>query len=211
MKGRVILLGDSVFDNGAYVQGAPSVIEQLRATLPAGWRASLLAVDGATTGDVNTQLKRLPADATHLVVSAGGNDALMHSGMLDMRVTSSGEVLDALGRAAEGFERQYCAMLGQVLSHGLPLVLCTIYRGNFPDAVMQRRASVALAPFNDAILRSAFEAAVEVIDLRLVCSDPTDYANPIEPSAQGGQKIARAIARAVTTRHPDGHTEVFVE
>ncbi len=211
MRGHVILLGDSVFDNGAYVQGAPSVIEQLRATLPEGWRASLLAVDGATTGDVRAQVKRLPADATHLVVSAGGNDALMHAGLLDMPVTASGEVLDALARAAEDFERQYCAMLGQVLSHSLPLVLCTIYRGRFPEAVMQRRASMALVPFNDVILRAAFEAAVEVIDLRLVCSDPADFANPIEPSAQGGMKIARAIARAVTTRHPDGHTEVFVE
>jgi hypothetical protein len=211
MPGHVVLLGDSVFDNGAYVPGAPAVIEQLRATRPAGWRASLLALDGATTGDVGAQLRRVPADATHLVVSVGGNDALMHSGLLDVPVRSSGEVLDALAQAAAEFEQHYCAMLGRVLARSLPLVLCTIYRGQFPDAVTQRRASVALSPFNDAILRTAFEAAVEVIDLRLVCSDPADYANAIEPSEAGGMKIARAIARAVTTRHPDGHTEVFVE
>lgn len=62
-----------------------------------------------------------------------------------------------------------------------------------------------------AILRTAFEAAVEVIGLRLVCSDPADHASPIQPSERGGMMIARAIARAVATRHPDGHTEVFVE
>ena len=210
MTGHVVLLGDSVFDNGAYVGGAPDVVAQLRTHLPEGWQATLAAVDGATTSDVPRQLQRLPADATHLVLSMGGN-ALMHTGLLDMRARSSGEVLDALAGAAEEFERRYRAVLAQVLARRLPLILCTVYRGNFPDPVMQRRAHVALAAFNDAILRAAFECAVEILDLRLVCSEPEDYANPIEPSARGGDKIARAIARAVTTRRPDGRTEVYVE
>lgn len=34
------------------------------------------------------------------------------------------------------------------------------------------------------------------IDLRLLFTDTADYANPIEPSAQGGRKIARAVAAA---------------
>lgn len=211
MTGHVVLLGDSVFDNAAYVNGAPDVVAQLRTHLPGGWSATLAAVDGAVTTDVPRQLQRLPADTTHLALSMGGNDALMHTGLLEMRVRSSGEVLDAIARAAEEFERRYRGVLAQVLSKRLPLILCTIYRGNFPDPVMQRRAGVALAAFNDAILRAAFECAVEVLDLRLVCSEPEDYANPIEPSERGGNKIARAIARAVTTRRPDGRSEVYVE
>src|SRR3954470_24212641 len=70
--GHVVLLGDSVFDNKAYVAGGPDVIAQLRARLPAGWRASLGAVDGAVTADVTRQLGRVPQEATHLVVSVGG-------------------------------------------------------------------------------------------------------------------------------------------
>ena len=50
--------------------------------------------------------------------------------------------------------------------------------------------------FNDVILRVAFEHHLPVIDLRLVCNEPADYANPIEPSGRGGRKIALAIARA---------------
>jgi hypothetical protein len=50
--------------------------------------------------------------------------------------------------------------------------------------------------FNDAILRVAFERALEVIDLRFVCSEAADNANPIEPSSTGGPKIASAIAQA---------------
>ena len=66
----------SIFDNAAYVGGGPDVITQLREKLPAGWRATLGAVDGSTMPDINGQLDNLPVDATHLVVSIGGNDAL---------------------------------------------------------------------------------------------------------------------------------------
>jgi hypothetical protein len=62
---------------------------------------------------------------------------------------------------------------------------------------VQRAAATALAVFNDAILRAAVEHRVDVIELRLVCTEPADYANPIEPSVRGGAKIARAIAGAV--------------
>jgi hypothetical protein len=53
---------------------------------------------------------------------------------------------------------------------------------------------------NDAILRVAFEHALAVIDLRFVCSAPEDYANPIEPSSEGGAKIAMAIERVLGVR-----------
>ena len=83
MMAHVVLLGDSIFDNARYVPGRPAVIEQVRQALPGGWRASLLAVDGHVTGDVAGQLRGLPADATHLVVSAGGNDALGSGWVMD--------------------------------------------------------------------------------------------------------------------------------
>ncbi len=111
--GHVVLLGDSVLDNGAYTAGGPDVAAHLRHTLPPGWRATLLALDASFTHQVPSQLARLPQDATHLVIS------------------------EATGA-------------------GLPL-----------------------------------------IDLRRVCTEDADYANPIEPSATGGARIARAIARVV--------------
>ncbi len=75
---HVVLLGDSVFDNGAYVGGGPDVVAQLRERLPRGSEATLLAVDGSVASGVERQLARLPEGATHLVVSTVGNDALGH-------------------------------------------------------------------------------------------------------------------------------------
>ncbi len=54
-------------------------------------------------------------------------------------------------------------------------------------------AMAALANFNDAIFRQSFQIKVPLIDLRVLCDEDEDFANPIEPSAVGGQKIARAI------------------
>jgi hypothetical protein len=47
------------------------------------------------------------------------------------------------------------------------------------------------------IVRAAWARQCGILDLRLICHEPADYANPIEPSGQGGAKIARALARGV--------------
>ncbi len=63
---HITLLGDSIFDNRAYVSG-PDVVGQLRSAMPAGWHATLLAVDGHLAGHIPEQLEKLPSDATFLV------------------------------------------------------------------------------------------------------------------------------------------------
>ena len=195
---NVVLLGDSIFDNAQYTSGGPAVISQLRFLLPPEWGASLLAVDGSTTDDVDAQVGRLPLEATHLVLSVGGNDALRHSSVLEMPASSTAQALGFLGDVAHDFERRYRSAVEACLRPALPLSVCTIYNGAFPDRKYQRRVSVALMVFNDAILRVAIEHGLLAIDLRLICADPQDYANPIEPSSVGGEKIARAIAALVT-------------
>ena len=205
---HLILLGDSVLDNGAYTGGGPDVVTQVRQCLPEGWRASLAAVDGSMAQDIHEQLRSLPADATHLLLSVGGNDALMRADLLDTPVDSSAEALSLLYEAAREFEARYRLAVEACLRPGLPLVVCTVYHGNFPEPAYRQRVGVALTVFNDAIVRLAIEKQLRVIDLRSVCDSPADYANPIEPSCLGGEKIARTIVRAVTgPRHvgPGAH------
>src|SRR5437867_2483104 len=117
---HVVLLGDSIFDNASYVPGGPPVIEHLRKTLPVGWQATLLAVDGGVTTDVPAQLARLPADATHLFVSVGGNDALRQGDIMHEPARSVAEVLARLAAIQVGFQRDYRLMLQRVLSYGKP-------------------------------------------------------------------------------------------
>jgi hypothetical protein len=195
---HVILLGDSIFDNGRYTAGGPSVITQVREQLLPGWKASLLAVDGATTESALDQLERLPADAGQLVLSAGGNDALMRKGILDAPVRSSADTFTQLSKAVLEFEASYRKLVIACAKKERPLMLCTIYNGNFPDPGYQRRVTVALAAFNDAIVRTATEFRLKVLELRQICNKPEDYANSIEPSSIGGEKIAAAIVRELS-------------
>jgi hypothetical protein len=57
---HVVLLGDSTFDNAAYVAGGPDVPTQLQAHLPHDWRVSLVAVDGDRTQDVRRSYSGYP-------------------------------------------------------------------------------------------------------------------------------------------------------
>ena len=205
---HIVLLGDSIFDNGVYVPGQPDVVRQLRSALPGGWTATLCAVDGAVTRSVAGQVARIPSDATHLVVSVGGNDALGESHLLSSGVRLVAEAVSLLAEAQERFARAYAEMLRSVLGMELPTAVCTIY--DTPSTAPNHRViRSALALFNDVITRAAFSEGLPLIDLRLICSEDEDYANPIEPSAKGGEKIAAAIARLVSGDKEKARSTVF--
>lgn len=207
---HVVLLGDSIFDNAAYTGGAPDVVEYLRRRLPPGSEATLGAVDGATIGSMRGQLQLLPADATHLIVSVGGNDALGHADFLGARVASTAEALLGLAEISARFEREYRAMLSEVLARGLPTAICTIYYPRFPDATFQKAALTALTVFNDAIVRAALVHGIPLLDLRFVCTEDDDYADPIEPSARGGDLLSASVANLVRSDFAGGRIGIFV-
>jgi hypothetical protein len=196
--GHVVLLGDSIFDNARYVPDQPAVIDQVRQALPRSWSATLLAIDGHVTAGVVNQLRGLPADASHLVVSAGGNDALGESSILGTEAETVEDALVLVHEVQTRFQRGYRAMLRALCAVGTPAGVCTVY-----DAIpgLGPAEKTALAGFNEIILREAFLAGLPLIDLRLVCDLPADFSHvsPIEPSMVGGAKIARVIAELATT------------
>jgi hypothetical protein len=207
---HVVLLGDSIFDNGSYIPpGSPDVLEQVRAKLPDGWKATMLALDGAVTTSVNSQLAKVPPDATHLVLSIGGNDALGASGILQEKANSVAEVMTRIADVRAAFGRSYGKMMDDVAKLRLPTALCTIYDARFPDPEEQRRVVAALCVFNDIITRQAFSRGCSLIDLRLICNEHDDYANPIEPSKKGGDKIASVIAKYLTATMTASRSQVF--
>lgn len=189
---HVVLLGDSIFDNGSYVPDGPAFADQLRAELSEEWEVSLLAVDGHVTADVEAQLSRLPHDSTHLVVSCGGNDALNYLPVLAEGARSVAEVLSRFAELRSNFGQKYRRMLERVVGTQRNVAVCTVY-DCIPD--LEPMAHAALSMFNEVILREAVSAKVTIIDLRLVCTERSDYSelSPIEPSQMGGAKIAVAV------------------
>ena len=193
---HVFLLGDSIFDNAPYVAKGCEVQTQLQALLGDGHRVILLARDGDVLADMNSQVSRLPASlaaSTRLMVSCGGNNVLGLVGFMQSSVRTVLEAAELLASWQAEFRFEYRRMLDRVLARGLPVAVSTIYDG-VPG--MSPGLRTALAVFNDVILREAALRRLSVLDLRLVCDESGDYspASPIEPSEQGGRKIAAAIA-----------------
>lgn len=207
---HIVLLGDSILDNKSYVGGGLDVVSHLRRQMPVEWKATLRAVDGSVVENVQKQILDLPADATHLFVSVGGNNAILNADVLQMKVSSSAEVFDRLADLASTFEFHYREMLQVILNLKKPTTVCTIYYPKIPEDFAQKIAVAALSTFNDVIVKQAFLAGIPLIDLRIVCNEDSDYANEIEPSEAGGGKIAKAIMRVVNEYNFEKHkTEVF--
>lgn len=217
---HIVLLGDSIFDNSPYVRESHAVIDHLRTRLKNanGGNATLLARDGATLSSVSSQLRRIPSDATHVFLSAGGNDALGEMGTLYKPCRTMGEALAQLGHIRNEFQADYEKTVKAIRAQIGPktaLTLCTIYhpcpesRGvplmhpEMADATAsvqdpQHLAMVAgLSTFNDVIIATAVKEGLPVMDVRTLFNEVGDYATPIEPSSQGGDKLAKTIVRMI--------------
>jgi lysophospholipase L1-like esterase len=193
LTAHVALLGDSIFDSRPYLRGQPDMASRVAAI--AGCRATLLAVSGSRLADVARQASRIPADATHLLVSAGGNDILDLGRQLR---SEPGNLLQRVGRMGGmlgEFRQRYSAACHGIAAHGLPAALCTIYEPPLGDPLLRQLGSAALHMINSAIETEARACGLEIIDLRVVCREPADFFDPIHPSAHGADKIAATLAR----------------
>ena len=164
---NVVLLGDSIFDNKSYVGAGPDVVTS------SGRPAVRLDRDARCARRLDhrrhqSQLNAMPQDATHLVVSVGGNNALGEKAMIEESARSVAEVLDKLAKIKAEFAKSYGAMLDGVLARKLPAAVCTIYEARYQDPTTREIAGAGLTVFNDVIMREAFARGMPVIDLRLV-------------------------------------------
>jgi GDSL-like Lipase/Acylhydrolase family len=203
----IILLGDSIIDNGAYVRsGEPDVAQQLEMLLP---RHTVVkrAVDGSTCADVlGWQVGDLH-DADRMILSAGGNDALEHIDLLEGVIDACAkDVLVRLWSIREEFRRSYAALLDCLALTRRPVLVLTVYnpcfRGHGFDAAYQQAAESAVSIINDVIQQEGRRHSFDILELRTLFHDRADYANPIEPSAIGGAKLAKCMSNWVKIGEP---------
>ena len=112
-------------------------------------------------------------------------------------MTSVKQALVALTQIRTSFQVRYQALLIKIKLTKMPLIVCTIY-----DSVpgLPAELKTALGLFNDVILSEAIKHKLPVLDFRVICVEPNDYSvkSPIEPSSQGGAKLAQML---VTVAH----------
>ena len=197
---RIIVAGDSVFDNEPYVGSGRPVASHLAELLP-GWEVDFRALDGAICADVCEDQIDIKSDGQKveaLALSVGGNDALQHIGLLQ---DPTGHTFLAtalkLGGIQKAFRADYQQVLRNANSHADRVIALTIYRPRYHLDGWPKEAIDAIDPllsiFNDVIQEECRLAGVDVLDNRHVCTCDEDFANAIEPSDAGGRKIATAI------------------
>ncbi len=206
---HIVLLGDSIFDNESYVPDGRDVISHLRQKLDADSQATLLAVDGAVVDDVASQVFHIPNNATHLMLSAGGNDALQNMWILTEQAQTVSDALSKLAMIRERFADSYRDLVRSLVELQKPLVVCTIYHPPMFEEVPQPVVATALSVFNDTILGIAFEENLSVIETRLLLNDASDFESTIEPSDSGGAKMAEALAMAAEIEPVPHGSQVF--
>ena len=190
----ITLFGDSIIDNGVYVGSEElSVLQHLQQRRP-DRIFEQRAVDGDTTADVlSNQL--VDRHSGIGVLSIGGNDLLQNMRLLatEDRVTPM-ELFESLGAVADGFTDRYQSILSMLRG---PCLVMTIYNPSFQrDPAMthlQRSCEMVVGMFNDIIQQLVRQHDKDLLELRDIFVEESDYANPIEPSHIGGGKLADAI------------------
>ncbi len=203
------LLGDSILDNGRYTSPEPDTADHLRSMLGGEWAVELVAQDGATMDLLPPQLDLISRHTDVVILSVGGNDAIGHLDILEPRASTTTQMLTLLENIADDFEEDYRGVVEAVRARTERLIVCTIYEPPLLHEDMARMARVPLAILNDRIIRTAVRLGVDVLELRSVCTSPSDFVQEIEPSAAGARKIAAAIAAIVKESGPGSASRVY--
>lgn len=190
----LVLLGDSILDNGPYTYPEPDTTAHLQRLLAPDWTVQRWAQDGAIMQHLPSQLALLDGQPDVAVLSIGGNDLTPYIGLIERRADSNAEVLAELLAIADGFSLQYEAAARSVAERAARTVLCTIYEVKLEPPIVGHLARVPLGLINDRIQWIGARLGLEVLELRSVCTEEEDFVLQIEPSPQGAEKIARAIA-----------------
>lgn len=121
-----------------------------------------------------------------------------HIDLLDAAEKRAKDVLVRLWSIREEFRRSYAALLDRLALTGRPVLLFTVYNPCFDghgfDTGYQRAAESAVSIINDVIQQEGRRRSLDILELRTLFDRRADYANPIEPSAIGGAKLAKCMS-----------------
>jgi len=206
---KLVMLGDSVFDNASYLQKGERDTEAWVRHYLQGEALDIdfLAEDGATTKCVKeTQLGDIDAEAEYIVLSIGGNDLLQSFSCLETNQGSMAQTLSFFEEEIRTtFNNSYGAMINAIRSRAqkAKIMAFDIYYPFWDldsplfkelpqhSEVLAKASRVAIDLFNKNIRDHLRDG--EVKNLAAICCERRHFANPIEPSTIGSECIAVAI------------------
>lgn len=181
----IVLLGDSILKNNSYVSNGKAIdniLEERNATVYS------LAQNNAKIVDVYGEINKIPLEinnkSTMIFLSSGGND------ILSFYVDQHGDTTDT------GFLKTMLAAYKtlvksiQTRMNECQIVLLDIY---YPTSNQFTQYKPILEEWNALLENYARENSLGLLQISKSVTAPNDFTLSIEPSEQGGEKIAQKI------------------
>lgn len=181
----IVLLGDSILKNNSYVSNGKAVdniLEERNATVYS------LAQNNAKIVDVYGEINKIPLEinnkSTMIFLSSGGND------ILSFYVDQHGDTTDT------GFLNTMLAAYKSLVKsiktrmNECQIVLLDIY---YPTSNQFTQYKPILEEWNTLLENYARENSLGLLQISKSVTAPNDFTLSIEPSEQGGKKIAQKI------------------
>lgn len=183
----IILLGDSIFKNNAYVPYGSSIEAQFKNKAPKK-ELLCLAQDNSSIMDVYNQVEQIPEEynnsRTHIFLSVGGNDILQNY------VYEYNDV-DNMDLLNNGFT-EYKKLI-QSIQNKMPNAKLTILDIYYPDNTRFKSFYPIISEWNKLIYDYAKKRNIRVIKISSTLKGADDFSFAIEPSSIGGNKIVNEL------------------
>jgi len=183
---NIVLIGDSILNNSAYVPADQSVPDILSKKMNENTIYNF-AKDGSTINDCYTQLEKislqLDNSKTSIFLSCGGNNILNSRKKID-------------DNAISNLFAKYSDLIASIKTRvpNASLHLLNLYYPTDGHYVSYRKA---IEKWNRLLQDDASEQKYNLIDLSSLLVLEEDFVYGIEPSSKGGQKIVDAISNSV--------------
>lgn len=182
-KRHIVLMGDSILKNDAYVKHGETVSDWVRNKSGADCECNTVAMDSAMIEDVYSQMEFIDLDwntkDTFLFLSVGGNDLL--SKHQSQSQSQGQQVLDV-----DAVFDSYAKLVSTILEewNNTQLVLLNLY-----CPISKPHLCAIVKKWNELQLQYANSKNIKVIYID--SSEPN--IRGIEPTSEGGEKIAEQI------------------
>jgi len=180
---KIILIGDSIFQNENYVEEGESVENIL------GNKAVVLAKDDAKISDVYQQLNEILEEentpSNYVFVSVGGNDLDYIYKDLEKK-TKIETIFDNYIELIEKLDK----------TKKTQTVLSTIY---YPTSDEYKPYLSIIKKWNKLVIDFAKQKNIEVFPLHKYVNKPEHFVHDIEPSSKGATIIANKILEYINS------------
>ena len=183
---KIVLAGDSIFDNHEYVIPGESVEQNL---LNNNQDVLLLAKDGGIVSDLVHQLEKMPSNLntldTRLFISVGGNDIL--NKYRDKKIIDEMEINSVL-------EQYKNSILDIKNKFNVTIYLTNIY---YPPTDKYIKLHKVIRYWNNEQKNFAKKHNIPLFNIDTLVTEIIHFSNDIEPSEIGSKLIADAITNII--------------